>query len=341
VNILIVKLGALGDVLRTTPLLTGLKKRFPDASIDWVVDERHRDVLEGNPSIRSLENYSPGTLARLAEHRYDLAINLDKDAEALDTIAAAQADKKMGFGRDREGHVCALDPLSDYAVRLGVDDELKFRINRKTYQEISFEQAGLRFEGEEYLFTLDDENARFYEKLSSELHLGSRGPRPVIGLNTGAGSRFAGKRLPVVTTAELARRFYSDFGAAVLLLGGPEEIERNKEIERVAACPVINTGSNPIRRFAAIVKACDLIVSGDTTGMHIAIAMKVPLVAYFASTCSAEIELYGRGRKIVSALPCAPCYKRVSPYDEQCMKDMSAEPILEASAAVLKLAAAR
>jgi heptosyltransferase-2 len=341
VNILIVKLGALGDVLRTTPLLTGLKKKFPQAAIDWIVDERHRDVLEANPHIRILDNYSPGTLARLADRRYDLAINLDKDAEALDTIAAAHAEKKMGFGRDRDGGVCALDSLSDYAVRLGLDDELKFRINKKTYQEISFEQTGLRFEGEEYLFTLDPENARFSEKLSGELHNGASGPRPVVGLNTGAGSRFAGKRLPVATTAELARRFHFDFGAAVLLLGGPEEIERNQEIERVAACPVINTGTNPIRRFAAIVKACDLIISGDTTGMHIAIAMKVPLVTYFASTCSAEIELYGRGRKIISKLACAPCYKRVSPYDEQCMKDMSAEQILEASVAVLKPAVAR
>lgn len=335
-NILIVKLGALGDVLRTTPLLSGLKKKFPDGAIDWIVDERHAEVLKGNPQIRALDVYSAGTLARLADRRYDVAINLDKDAEALDTIAAAHAEKKMGFGRDRAGALCALDAQSEYAVRLGVDDELKFRINKKTYQEISFEQAGLRFEGEEYVFGLDPENERFSGKLRAELRSGSNGSRPIVGLNTGAGSRFAGKRLPIATAAELARRFHFDSGAAVLLLGGSEEIERNKEIERVAACPVINTGANPIRRFAATVKACDLVVSGDTTGMHVAIAMKVPLVAYFASTCAAEIELYGRGRKIVSKLPCAPCYKRVSPYDEQCMKDMSAEAILEASSALLK-----
>lgn len=340
-NVLIVKLGALGDVLRTTPLLAGLKKKFPGAGIDWIVDAKNRSVLEANPHIRSLWNYSPETLASLADKHYDVAINLDKDDEALDTIAAARAEKKMGFGRDRAGAVCALDPLSEYAVRLGVDDELKFRINKKSYQEISFEQAGLRFEGEEYEFALDAENAAFSAKLAAELRAGVNGPRPVVGLNTGAGSRFAGKRLPIAATAELARRFHFDYGAAVLILGGPEEVERNREIERVAACPVINTGVNPIMKFAAIVKACDLVVSGDTTGMHIAIAMKVPLVTYFASTCSAEIELYGRGKKIVSKLPCAPCYKRVSPYDEQCMKDMSPETLLEAAASILKAVPAR
>ncbi|MGH7198653.1 MAG: glycosyltransferase family 9 protein [Candidatus Omnitrophota bacterium] len=336
-KILIVKLGAMGDVLRTTPLLTRLKKEHPGSRITWVVDARCREALEENPLIDRLLNYSPETLAVLEQETFDLAVNLDKDAEALDAIGAARAAKKMGFGRSAKGALCALDRLSDYAYRLGVDDELKFRKNKKSYQEISFEQLGLRFQKEDYLFSVDGPS-----EAAARRHLETLGfpwedqERPVVGLNTGSGARFAGKKLPIETYLDLIAKFHDRMGAKVLLLGGKDEVERNREIERRSSFPVVNTGSHPIRTFAAIVRRCDLVVSGDTTAMHIAIAVKTPVVAYFASTCSAEIELYGRGKKVISEISCAPCYLRNCPIDEQCMKDMRAETLFRAAQEALK-----
>jgi ADP-heptose:LPS heptosyltransferase len=338
-EILIVKLGALGDVLRTTPLLTALKRRSSASRVTWVVDERHAGVLRGNPMIDRLETYSEATLRRLSTQRFDVAINLDKDDEALETIGRAVAGRKMGFGRDSSGALCALDSRSDYAYRLGIDDELKFRLNKKTYQEISFEQVGLEFGGEEYVFDPGEASREHARRLLTELGVPASAPR--IGLNTGSGARFAGKRLPVSTLVELAERFYERLGAAVLLLGGRDEIERNAEIASRCKTPVYNTGSHDIMRFAGIVGECALVVSGDTTAMHIAIAMKVPVAVYFASTCSAEIELYGRGRKVVSALPCAPCYKRVCPIDELCMKEMKPDDLFGAAEALLERGARR
>ena len=341
-NILIVKLGALGDVLRTTPLLSALKKKFPQSRVTWIVDPGNADVLRANRLIDQLVPYSSQALSALQHTVFDWAINLDKDEEALDSITAVSAKKKSGFGRSSSGALCALDPLSDYAYRLGIDDDLKFKKNKKTYQEISFEQAGLVFFGEDYLFEVDSR-----ESDAARAHLRSLGfnrtahAGPVVGLNTGSGHRFAGKKLPVASYVKLIEHFSRNLGAAVFLLGGKDEIERNREIEKSSSCPVINTGSHSILRFAAIVKECDLVVSGDTTAMHIAIAMKVPVVSYFASTCAAEIELYGRGAKIVSSIDCAPCYKRICPIDEQCMKDMDPTAIFNAAKGLLKRAAVR
>ena len=331
-KILIVKLGALGDVLRTTPLLSGFRRKYPDSKITWLVDVRHRDILEGDVSIDELISYSPAAIEKLTKETYDLAINLDKETEALDAIMAARASGKLGFGRDKKGALCALDALSAYAYRLGVDDELKFRQNKKTYQEISFEQAGLAFQKEPYSFHLDEVSQTYADKHLTSLgvHLNSR-QKPIVGINTGSGDRFAGKRLPVASYVELARKFYCGMKATVFLLGGRDEIERNAEIARLADFPVVNTGSHTIRQFAAIVKNCDLIVSGDTTAMHIAIAVGVPVIAYFGSTCAAEIELYGRGAKIVSEISCAPCYKKICPIDEQCMKDVQVKDIYKAA----------
>ncbi len=335
-RILIVKLGALGDVLRTTPLLTALKQKYPACRITWVVDGACRDVLEGNAHIAELLTYSPAIVDRLRSEEFDLAINLDKEKEALDSVTAAKAPLKMGFGRSASGELCALDEKSDYAYRLGIDDELKFKKNEKTYQQISFEQLGLRFNREEYLFEVGAENLEFARKHLTSLGVDLTGKKPLIGLNTGSGHRFAGKRLPVQTFADLARRFQKEANAQVLLLGGKDELERNAQIERLAAGAAVATGSHSIRRFAGIVRCCDLVLTGDTTAMHIAIAMKTPVLTYFGSTCASEIELYGRGKKIVSTLSCAPCYKKICPIDEQCMKDMSVDILFGGAKPLLK-----
>ncbi len=337
-KILIIKLGALGDVLRTTPILEAYQVKDPGCKITWLVDPAHADILENNPRIDRVVAYTGEGLRLLKKESFDVALNLDKEPEALEAIFQVSAQKKMGFGRKQDGTLSPLDALSDYAYRLGIDDELKFKTNKKTYQEISFEQAGLRFEGQEYVYTLGEDSILFAKK-----HLKSLGfdalsaHHPVIGINTGSGNRFAGKRLPESALAKLAEMFQERLNAAIFLLGGQDEIERNLRIQKKVARPLINTGSHAIGRFAAIVRECDLVISGDTTAMHIAIATKVPVVVYFASTCPAEIELYGRGQKIVSAIECAPCYKKICPIDEQCMKDMGPEVLFKAAEKTLCL----
>ena len=340
-KILIVKLGALGDVLRTTPLLTALKSKYPHSEITWVVDKANLDILTGNPLLKEILPYTKETPGELARRSFDWAINLDKEPEALEAISSAHATKKAGFGRSKDGKLAPLDAQSEYAYRLGIDDELKFRLNQKTYQEISFEQAGLVFKGEEYVFQADGPSEAAAQKYLEGLGFNRSKMRPIVGLNTGSGRRFAGKRLPVETFVRLAEKSVNTLGATVLLLGGEDEKERNLEIQKKSKAPVLNTGSHPIRAFAGIVRQCDAVLTGDTTAMHIAIAVQVPVAAYFASTCASEIELYGRGIKIVSEIECAPCYKKICPIDEQCMTDMDAEVLFSAIKDVLSTKGAR
>lgn len=340
-KILIIKLGALGDVLRTTPLLTALKAKHPACKIVWVVEKTNADILIGNPLIDEILPWSDETLRELSRRSFDWAINLDKEPEALEAIMRSDAKQKAGFGRSKDGKLAPLDSLSDYAYRLGIDDELKFKRNRKTYQVISFEQAGIVFCGEEYVFHLDTSSERVAEAHLKNLGLERVSGRFVVGLNTGSGRRFAGKRLPVAAFVRLAERSVRELGATVLLLGGEDEIQRNLEIQKRSSVPVMNTGSHPIRTFAGIVRRCDAVLSGDTTAMHIAIGLRVPVAAYFASTCASEIELYGRGVKIVSGIECAPCYKKICPIDEKCMSDMDPDVLFSALKETLNIKSAR
>ncbi len=334
-KILLIKLGALGDVLRTTPLLEGLRKKYPNCEITWLVDGRHRGVLDGNPLISRLVSLEAGE-GGWANVSYDLVINLDKEPEALEAFTAARGAHKRGFGADKQGSLCAADASSDYAFRLGVDDELKFKLNQKTYQEICFEQVDLHFEKEEYRFSLSArQSALAEEALTARGWQPKKGAR-VVGVNTGSGARFAGKRLPVESYKSLVEKLANGLGATVFLLGGQDEVERNAWIKKNAAAPVIDTGSHPIHVFAGIVRTCDLVITGDTTALHIAVAVRTPVLAYFASTCAQEIELYGRGRKIVSGIECSPCYKRVCPIDEQCMKDMRVDELVRQADEMLR-----
>ena len=322
-KVLLVKLGALGDVLRTTPLLEGLRKKYGSCEVTWLVEGRHRSVLERNPLIKRLQSLE--TDQDWKKESYDMVINLDKEPEALDAFMEARGKSKKGFGRDAKGQLCAVDEESRYAYRLGLEDDLKFHKNQKSYQEISFEQVGLRFEKEEYHFSPGEHDlALASEALKARGFQAKKGSR-VVGINTGSGTRFAGKKLPIESYKLLAEKLVGELGATVFLLGGQDEIERNAWIARNVRTPVIDTGSHSISVFAGIVSHCDLVITGDTTALHIAVAVKTPVLSYFASTCAPEIELYGRGRKIVSSIECAPCYKKVCPIDEQCMKDMDVE----------------
>ena len=130
----------------------------------------------------------------------------------------------------------------------------------------------------------------------------------------------------------MADRLSKEMGARVLLLGGPAEVERNRRIAAAVRHPVVNTGNeHPIRKFSGIVGNCNLLITGDTLAMHIAIGMKVPALVIFGSTCHQEIELYGCGAKITSDFECSPCYLSVCPKPTSCMDALSADSVFESA----------
>ena len=77
---------------------------------------------------------------------------------------------------------------------------------------------------------------------------------------------------------------------------------------------------------------CDVLVTGDTMALHVAIALDVPCVVLFGPTCQQEIDLYGRGEKLRTSLPCSPCYARRCNESPNCMDDISVERVWSAVA---------
>jgi ADP-heptose:LPS heptosyltransferase len=335
-RILVIKLAAMGDVLRTTPLLRGLRQENPDCHITWVTEPNVVPILQGAPGIDRLLPFGFEALLQLELESFGRLYCFDKEPKATALAMRIRAGRRLGFGMTPYGTPVPLNPEAEYTFELGINDVLKFRQNAKTYPELVYDCAGLPYPApQEYV--LPD----FATEISqARSRLATQGVEPgalKVGLNTGAGHVFATKKWTEEGYAALADRLIENFGARILLLGGPTEVERNARIIALARHPLTDTGTaNDIRSFAGIVGNCDLVVTGDTLAMHIAIGQKVPVVVILGSTCHQEIELYGRGEKVVSDFDCSPCYLSSCPKEISCMDAMPVDVVYAAVARQLE-----
>lgn len=345
-KIVIVKLGALGDVMRTTPVLFALRRRFPRAHITWVTKKNAKEMLETTPRINRLvyvdDNDNGGTLRLMAEE-FDELHCYDKEDAAIGLATLIKAKKKYGFHLNSFGQMAPINAKSEYCFDLGLSDDLKFNKNTKSYQEVTYECSELEIPEpmDPYDFSLRDsdrEAAKFLMKrLRWDTKRGVSRP-PIIGLNTGSGRVFRTKQWLEEYFIELAKHLKKKMKARVLLLGGEDEDARNQrlatKLKGIAHYPGCGFS---IRQFAGVIEQCDLLVTGDTLAMHLALALGTRTVTLFGSTCEQEVDMYGLGKKLVGKPACAPCYKNECDKPEwmKCMKDIEPIMVLRAIGEVL------
>ncbi|HNW91897.1 MAG TPA: glycosyltransferase family 9 protein [bacterium] len=335
-RILIIKWGARGDNLRTTPILRALRAEWPDAQISWLTAPESLPLLQHNSLLDRVYAFDALGVAALLPQSFDLLLSLDKEPGALGMAMNVRATDKRGFAMTESGSLTVFNPASAYALRLGVDDELKFRGNRKSYPEIIFEMAEFPYRGEEFVVELSDtERARAHGRLQAWF-----GDGPVVGLNTGCGRVYAAKSWSQENFITLARELIRR-GRHVLLLGGTDERARNEAISEVTdGRAVIAATQDNLRDLIGYIDGCAAVVTGDTLALHIAVARHVPVVALIGPTSAAELDLFGYGEKIVAARDCAPCYRAACPQPVSCMQELPPDRVLAALDRVLAARAA-
>ncbi len=328
-KILLIKLASMGDVLRTTTLLSGLAREYPDHHLTWLVDPSSLELLSGLAEIHRLLPYDEASLMRLSIENFDLAICLDKEIRATTLMHKINAKEKVGFTFNPLGGIAPVNRESEYTFALGLSDRLKFTENTKTYQECIFECVRIPYRRDRYRFHLPQEDVKQAGEILGRAGLGPD-ERP-IGLNTGSGRIFATKKWPADRFAVLARRLHDELDVPVILLGGPEERERNRTIEAAAGAAAVNIGTDyPLKVFAAIVDRCAALITADSLAMHLSIALGIPATVLFGPTCHQEVDLYDRGTKVIGRADCAPCYKSACPFEHECMKDITVDRVFDA-----------
>jgi ADP-heptose:LPS heptosyltransferase len=326
-RILIIKARAQGDVLRTTALLPGLKRKYPQSHISWLVDGESEELLLNNSYVDKIYTFDFERVLPLLVQKFDVLISLDKEPSSTSLATKIKSSKKFGFGMNEFGNLSIFNKAAEYAYRLGFDDDLKFYQNKKTYQEIIYEIAETDYENDEYVFHLKDGANQKAENFFKKNSISKK--KLAVGLNTGSGAKFETKQWPEENFLKLIDYLSTGLEANVFLLGGMREKKVNRYLEKKSKYRVYNTGSdNSLLEFAGFISLMDVIVTSDTLGMHLAIASKKKIIALFGSTCPQEIDLYGRGTKIFAAVPCSPCYKEKCP-DPKCMKEILAEQVFD------------
>jgi heptosyltransferase-2 len=323
-----IKLDAMGDVLRTTALLPDLAGEHPGTAITWITRAESAPLLENNPYVSEVVAYGADSLVHLLARRFDRVINLDAGKISAGLAALAQAPRKDGFVLDPLGHVVATNAAAQAWLETGIDDERKRR-GTATYQARMLEILGLPAQPAGYVFELRSEERAAGER--DLVRLGLDLNRPVVGLNTGAGGRWPLKQWREEGLLELIRRLHGERNVQCVLLGGPAEAERNRRLQQGAGVAVVDAGCHhPVRHFAALTACCDVVVTGDTLAMHVALALRRRTVVLFGPTSAPEIELYGLGEKVVPDMTCLSCYKTACDFVPNCMDLISTDMVAAA-----------
>ena len=319
-NILIIKLGAIGDVIRTTPLLHRLRREYTGARIWWLTH-----TLDVVPSdVDRILKFDMASVISVLAVNFDLVINLDKDREACAIADRVEASVKKGF-TIRNGLCAPVDADAEHKFLTGLFDDLN-KANTKHYVQEIFEICGYAWEGEDYVLEV-------HTPFDLESTVASRGStldpaKPLIGLNTGCGGRWTTRLWAEENWIELARQLLAA-GMQPLFLGGEQEHEKNERLARASGG--LYLGHFSLTKFIALMDRCDVIVSAVTMAMHLAIGLHKPLVLFNNIFNRHEFELYGRGELLEPSKECT-CYFAATCTNEHyvCMDHLEVECVFAA-----------
>lgn len=324
-KILVIKPGAIGDLLQMTPVLRGLRKAAPDSRIDLLLgSEGAAEIFRTSPSLDGTVVYDRSGRHRslrgllslwkeLRAKRYDLVLNFQRsNLRAWILASAAFPCRVLVYRKERTRRIHAVQNYLETLAPIGIPAD-----------DLALE------------FVADDEARRTAQALLHE-HCSPGGP--LIALNPGASHLV--NRWPAARFAELTDLLTDRLRARIVIIGGTQDLELANEIaEKSRVAPLILSGRTSIPVLAAVLERCSVLVSGDTGPMHLATAVRLPVVALFGAADPDRTGPIGARATVLRAreVPCVPCRKRScdNPRYLACMEAISAADVADAVAALL------
>ena len=310
-KILIIKLAAIGDVIRTTPLLERLKKDFPRAKIYWLT--KTPSIVPD--SVDTVLEFSPEAAAFLQSVEFDYIFNLDKDKEACGLTNILNSKSKKGY-IIKDGVPFPADKNAEHKYLTGLFDDISKK-NTKNYLEEIFEVCGFKYSGEKYILSS-------FGRYSSSWNFDKS--KKIIGLNTGCGGRWTSRLWADERWIGLAKSLLAK-NYEVIFLGGAQEDEKNKKFAEQTGGKY--PGHFHLEKFINLVNQCDLVVTGVTMAMHITIGLNKKIVLFNNIFNKNEFELFNLGEIIEPSRECKCFYSPVCINPEyKCMEYIEAERVL-------------
>jgi len=320
-NILIIKLGAKGDVVRTLCILPALKEKYPRSSITWITKENIKDLFIGIKEVDFTKN-----IDEKIEGEFDVLYNFDTDDDACEASSKVIAKEKYGFYK-KDGYVVAYNLEAEYYLNTMFDDKLK-KENRKTYQEMMFDLACLEWKEQRSEIFLNEKEKDFGRDFVIKNNLVGK---KIIGIHMGAGPRWPSKPWHPDRLKEFIIKTERK-GKEIILFGGPNELKSHKEIvedlEKIDVRIHRNDPNNTNREFFSLIDQCDLMICSDSYALHVALSLRKKTIGLFFCTSPWEVEGYGLLKKTVADRLEEFFPEKMDEYDEELVKSISADEVM-------------
>jgi heptosyltransferase-2 len=321
----------IGDAVMTTPAVRAIRRNFPEAEVCLLVKPWVAPVFSHSAQVDRLLIYDAAGRHRggvgllrlcrdLRKERFDAAILLQNAFEAALIGFLSGIPIRIGF--DTDGRRLLLT----HPVRLA--PAVKKEHQTAYYLRI-LEGVGLAVGSRDLEVRLGSEDRRRAAGRLAAMPDGG----PLIGLNPSA-TYGPAKQWPPERYAALADVLCRDFGARIVLFGGPGDVPLGAKIAAMMKNPCLDlAGKTELGEAMALIEACDLFVTNDSGLMHVAAALQVPVIAIFGSTNPVTTGPHSpRSRVVRQPLACSPCLKPHCPEGHlQCMAAVTVETVRAAA----------
>lgn len=345
-HFLVVRLGALGDVVNTMPAVAALRRACPTSRITWIVEPpadalvtclREVDAVIPFPRKRWQAQLTrpwrwggvPSRALRffrdLRQGKPDVALDFQGNLRSALVAGLSGAPRRVGFPRDQSREFSHLVVTDEAAVPKGILHRVEkhLALVRHLFPEARYERPHL-------VIPQSDEEA------AAEFLAKHRGPGPVVVIHPGASAFGAFKRWPTDRFGRVAGMLGDQDQATVVLTWGPGEREiaeaaRSASGDRAVLAPATTN----LSRLAALLRQADVVIGGDTGPLHLAAALGTHVVGVYGPKDPRIYGPYGTGHAVVRhSVPCSPCTKRRCSH-LRCMTAIEPADVFEAARTVL------
>ncbi len=325
-NVLIIRLSAIGDVLRTLPAVNAWRKHCPETRFTWLVEPAAASVLEGHLALDRILIFERGFFSGFLRSPKRLGSALSSLFTLLGELRSGNFDLVVDFhGIFKSGFFAMLSGVPDRAgfARSDAKEGSHLFYNRhfspespelnrveRAFGLVAFLGVPVAGPASYQLPVTAVHHQRAQVSLAGLEKLAGDGP--VIALHPGSSKKTAYKRWHQNGYVGLINALVEKIEARVILTWGPGERETVELIAGHLRVPVdVAKKTSSLLDLGAIFSACDLYIGGDTGPMHLAVAMGTPVVAIFGPTHPRVNAPYGAPYRIVRhPLSCSPCRKR-------------------------------
>jgi lipopolysaccharide heptosyltransferase I len=346
-KVLVLRLSAVGDVIRTLPAVKALKEHRPSCFIIWIVEEPSRALLESQPEvdevilfprkrwtkgIKSLKGIwgtfgeMRGFVKDLRRRKFDVVLDFHGILKSGLLSFLSGSPKRIGYDRrsTKEGNFL----FSNVKVKLPRHKISRFERNLALLKGMGLELKELKYRL--HIPPEDREHMGSFFKASS-----ARVNRPLIAIHPGASRKALFKRWMPDLYAQLSDRLVRELNASVLFTWGDEELEWVEGIRKqMKEASLLAPKTESLTQLGELYRNCDLYIGGDTGPMHVASLMGIPVVVIYGPTDPVENEPFANHVKVRKEVGCNPCHE-YSCKKLDCIRAVSTAEVFKATQEIL------